>query len=186
MLCLASAADASIIYDVNRTIGDGTVTGFIETDGMLGILESVHITDWSLTLTSPNLLGGSPDVITAAIGLVFIGGTDLTATSTDLFFDFSGSGFLLLEGDGVGGRSINYWCLQVGASCATGLSFGVEIIGRDNILAPAQVASRSGTIAIASIHSVPVVPLPAALPLFGTGLALLGFMGWRKRRAADA
>ena len=28
------------------------------------------------------------------------------------------------------------------------------------------------------------VPLPAALPLMGSGLALLGFMGWRKKRKA--
>lgn len=31
-----------------------------------------------------------------------------------------------------------------------------------------------------------VVPLPAALPLFGTGLGLLGFIGWRRRRQAAA
>lgn len=29
------------------------------------------------------------------------------------------------------------------------------------------------------------VPVPAALPLFGTGLALLGFLGWRKKRRAS-
>lgn len=29
-----------------------------------------------------------------------------------------------------------------------------------------------------------VVPLPAALPLFGTGLGILGFLGWRRRRKA--
>ena len=29
-----------------------------------------------------------------------------------------------------------------------------------------------------------IVPLPAALPLFGTGLAMLGFMGWRRKRKA--
>ncbi len=28
------------------------------------------------------------------------------------------------------------------------------------------------------------IPLPAALPLMGTGLAVLGFLGWRRRRAA--
>jgi hypothetical protein len=28
------------------------------------------------------------------------------------------------------------------------------------------------------------VPLPAALPLYGAGIAVLGFMGWRKRRKA--
>jgi hypothetical protein len=29
------------------------------------------------------------------------------------------------------------------------------------------------------------VPLPAALPLFAAGLSAMGFMGWRKRRAAS-
>ncbi len=31
---------------------------------------------------------------------------------------------------------------------------------------------------------VSAVPLPAALPLYGAGVALLGFMGWRQRRNA--
>lgn len=30
--------------------------------------------------------------------------------------------------------------------------------------------------------SVNPVPVPAALPLFGTGLALMGFIGWRRKR----
>lgn len=30
------------------------------------------------------------------------------------------------------------------------------------------------------------VPVPAALPLFGTGLALMGFIGWRRRRKLAA
>lgn len=29
-----------------------------------------------------------------------------------------------------------------------------------------------------------VVPIPAALPLFGTGLAIMGFIGWRRKRKA--
>jgi hypothetical protein len=29
------------------------------------------------------------------------------------------------------------------------------------------------------------VPLPAAFPLFGTGLGILGFLGWRRRRKAQ-
>ncbi len=33
---------------------------------------------------------------------------------------------------------------------------------------------------------VSVVPLPAALPLFGTGLAAMGFVGWRRKRKALA
>lgn len=30
------------------------------------------------------------------------------------------------------------------------------------------------------------VPLPAALPLYGIGLAVMGFIGWRRRRKAAA
>ncbi|MFK5978483.1 MAG: PEP-CTERM sorting domain-containing protein [Rhizobiaceae bacterium] len=33
-------------------------------------------------------------------------------------------------------------------------------------------------------YSVGAVPVPAALPLFGTGLALLGVLGWRRKRRA--
>jgi len=31
-----------------------------------------------------------------------------------------------------------------------------------------------------------VIPLPAAFPLFGTGLGILGFLGWRRRRKDQA
>jgi hypothetical protein len=34
------------------------------------------------------------------------------------------------------------------------------------------------------IAFIPIIPLPAAFPLFGTGLGLLGFLGWRRRRKA--
>jgi len=33
---------------------------------------------------------------------------------------------------------------------------------------------------------VSVVPLPAALPLYGTGLAIMGFIGWRRRQKSMA
>ena len=32
----------------------------------------------------------------------------------------------------------------------------------------------------------PTTPLPAALPLFATGLAGLGLLGWRRKRKAQA
>ena len=34
--------------------------------------------------------------------------------------------------------------------------------------------------------NVGTVPVPAALPLFGTGLALMGFIGWRRKRKLAA
>ena len=38
------------------------------------------------------------------------------------------------------------------------------------------------------IYGEPVgaVPLPAALPLFATGLGVLGLLGWRRKRKAQA
>ena len=33
-----------------------------------------------------------------------------------------------------------------------------------------------------NVSVVPAVPVPAALPLFGTGLAVLGLIGWRRKR----
>lgn len=35
-------------------------------------------------------------------------------------------------------------------------------------------------------NAVAAVPVPAALPLFGTGLAIMGFLGWRRKRKAAA
>jgi hypothetical protein len=111
MLCLAAPANASIIYNVDRTIGNGTVTGFIETDGTLGQLTTANIIDWGITLTAPNLAGGSPDVIDFATAKnTLISGTATTATPTQLLFDFNLEGsqvFLLHGGSG------NLWCLQV-------------------------------------------------------------------------
>ena len=38
----------------------------------------------------------------------------------------------------------------------------------------------------ASSPGVSNVPLPSALPLFGTGLAIMGFVGWRRKRKTAA
>ena len=35
-------------------------------------------------------------------------------------------------------------------------------------------------------ESSAVIPIPAALPLFGTGLGVVGLMGWRRKRTAGA
>lgn len=42
------------------------------------------------------------------------------------------------------------------------------------------------TIANTRITMVSAVPLPAALPLYSAGLAVMGFIGWRRKRKAAA
>ena len=85
-----TSANASLIYLVNRTVGAGSVSGFIETDGTLGVLQTGNIIDWVLTLTADNLVGGSPDVIRRADdgSVTTISGGATTATLTELIFDF--------------------------------------------------------------------------------------------------
>ena len=44
-----------------------------------------------------------------------------------------------------------------------------------------------GSFRVTSVSfEVAVIPLPAALPLYGTGLAVMGFLGWRRKRRAAA
>lgn len=51
-----------------------------------------------------------------------------------------------------------------------------------------SVGNASGTVinflGVVTQFELTPIPIPAAFPLMGTGLAVLGFLGWRRRRAA--
>lgn len=49
-----------------------------------------------------------------------------------------------------------------------------------------EVEVTFGRIEVFTIAETSPVPLPAALPLFVTGLGALGLLGWRKRRKSVA
>ena len=166
-----SAANASIVYSVDRTIGNGSVSGFIKTDGALGELATANIIDWELTLTAPGLKGGSPDTIDfASRSLQRIVGTATTATATQLLFNFGlldTNNYILFQGT----NPENFWCLETKV-CT--FSSPAETIG---VTSPVSRVTRSGLVAFAQVS---VVPVPAAVWLFGT--ALIGLVGFGKRR----
>ena len=173
-LIFTTNANAGLIYDVNRTIGAGTVTGFVETDGTVGVLGSANITDWVLTLTAPNLAGGPSDVISFATQVqTSLLGSTTTATSTDLLFDFGGAGFFLLQGG-----SGNFWCLEANSSC-TGGGLG-EHMGFGTNSTNAQTTIHSGSIVFASVRSNSV-PEPSTLAIFALGMIGLASRRFKKQ-----
>jgi hypothetical protein len=52
--------------------------------------------------------------------------------------------------------------------------------------APGDGSRDTSHISVYFQEGTSVVPLPAALPLFGGALGILGLLGWRKRRIAAA
>jgi hypothetical protein len=130
---------------------------------------------WLTYLNDPN--GGY-------VGVISSGGPDLNGSSQIHVFcgaSTSGSctntywGDTLATLDSIAYESTTFGLLTV-------LESGVEIGVWDNGLQtiPAQADIQSITINTAT------TPLPAALPLFASGLGALGLLGWRRKRKAAA
>ncbi|TNE37998.1 MAG: hypothetical protein EP348_05380 [Alphaproteobacteria bacterium] len=61
--------------------------------------------------------------------------------------------------------------------------FILATVVADGLFDEVRFLSDSNAFEFANLSAV---PLPAALPLYGAGLAVMGFAGWRKRRKAAA
>jgi hypothetical protein len=88
-------------------------------------------------------------------------------------------------------------CVTPGLTCTWDLSFTPSAPGTQTTLEfpfiTVNFGAETGSVSLlvtlqgAGIDaSNVVVALPAALPLFGTGLALIGFIGWRRRHPPAA
>ncbi len=186
LVLATTALNAAVItYDVNRTIGAGTVTGFIQTDGTLGLLTdaSTQILDWSFTLTAPGMNDDNPVVINlfaddpaqTPTGTTILNGLAVTATATELLYDFdlpvTETHHLLFVGD-----SGYFWCLET-RNCSDAPNL-TEHIGRRLVVGTEtfQYTSHTGMVPFATA----VIPVPAAIWLFGSGM--FGLIGFASRR----
>lgn len=89
---------ANITYNLGVfAVGTGSVTGDIVTDGTIGPLTPANLVDWNLVLND----GEDIEDLTALNSSFAYTFPTLSATSTDLSFDFAGPGDYQVSGGGV-------------------------------------------------------------------------------------
>jgi len=113
MLIAAQAPRAhagDIVYDISVSASGASVLGTITTDGTLGLLNAPNILAWNLTVAS-----GPESINLTNVGgqsLLLFGGHDLTATPTQLQFNYAGTdgGYFAFQASNPGEFSgYHYW-----------------------------------------------------------------------------
>jgi hypothetical protein len=143
-----------------------TVTGTIVTDCDSCFLQQTDISSWSFTF-SGGLTGSASGGTSDPPGIT---GNVLSASGGVLTYESGGDAIFTGTGQSQ---------MAFGLNVETQLR--AQILTSENVLGSVTLPFQ-----IATEEIVSTTPLPAALPLFATGLGGLGLLGWRRKRKAQA
>ena len=185
---VAPASAASVTYDISFSVSGGYSCCIYDNSSASGSFDITfdptlastvgdpyvdqniagYITNLKYTVTDP-LLGGD---ITSALNAIT--GFTLQYGILELFSNVS---------DFAAGKNapIQTFLIEINGVPPPGTGTGILAAGAEAFTA--QINGGAGSVTIQEISST---PLPAALPLFAGGLGVLGLLGARKRRKAQA
>lgn len=167
-----SAVAAPITYNLNLTVGAGTATGFVKTDGTIGSLNTINVTDWSVLLndgvSTATLLGPASGNNSQFI----IANGGLVATATTLTIDLNSNWRMQNPCLGCGG---SYLYINWSGNVA-------DIMIRTNGTELHTTPSPASFVVAQTAAETGNVPEPTTLALTAAGVAV-ALVAQRRRKA---
>jgi hypothetical protein len=112
MLAMVATTAQATVYIGTRTLGTFAVNLSITTDGTLGTLARANITDWNIVVTATNPVNNS--LFTSSNSIAEVSGTALSATASDLTFNFDSAqlSYVLFYNFPIPGISTHSYCVE--------------------------------------------------------------------------
>ena len=173
---MASSASATT-YNGTRSFDGATVSLSITTDGVIGVVATADILSWNVGITDT---AGTAD-LTPANSQQANFGTDLTATATQLLFNFSGgTGPFIFEETRIGDDGPFYCVNSVGFCWGAGAP--AEGASTQFGETPTDFVFQSGI----QVLAVSATPLPSTWTMLIAGFLGLGYFAYRGSKKGSA
>ena len=124
---LATGPSRATTYLGSESFDGATVQLSITTDGVVGPVASSNILSWDITITDPSGQFELTPANSDANVINILTGTDLTASATELTYNFSfDGGLFLIESPHIGANG-PFWCLNAGGTNCWGVRSRPEL-----------------------------------------------------------